>query len=164
MGAAGVEDVRFERATPADENVLVGLMREFYAYEGLPWSEEVARRGLRTILADASLGEVWLLRTEAADAGYFVLAFSFSLEFHGRYGFLDELYLRETCRGRGLGRKAIEQAADACRSVGARVLRLEVTCDNSAARPFYARLGFEDHGRDLLTLWMDDGPTERGEA
>jgi ribosomal protein S18 acetylase RimI-like enzyme len=152
--------VRFERATPADEDALVGLMREFYAYEGLPWNETVARQGLRTILADGSVGQVWLLRTDGEHAGYLVLAFSFSLEFHGRYGFLDELYLREGYRGRGLGRRAIEKAEEACRSVGGRALRLEVTCENAAARSFYARLGFDDTGRDLLTLWTGGRPGE----
>jgi ribosomal protein S18 acetylase RimI-like enzyme len=155
-------NVEFHRASPDDEDALVGLMREFYAYEHLAWDEAVSRAGLRTLLGDEALGQAWLLRTEREDAGYFVLAFSFSLEFHGRYGFVDELYLREPFRARGLGRRAIEKAEEVCRAAGGRVLRLEVTCDNAGARPFYARLGFVDNGRDLLTLWLD-AKSEGGE-
>ncbi|MDB4949441.1 MAG: N-acetyltransferase [Gemmatimonadetes bacterium] len=148
-------DVRFERADASHVDVLAPLMRGFYAYEHLPWDEAAARGGLGMILADASLGQVWLMRTEEGWAGYFVLAFSFSLEFRGRFGFLDELYLRDDHRGRGLGRRAVDHAAEVCLGLGIRALRLEVTCDNAAARGFYARLGFQDHGRDLLTRWVD---------
>ena len=156
--------VAFTRAEPHHQPLLLEMMREFYAYEHLAWDEDVARRGLDTLLADHTLGEVWLIHSAGAPAGYFVLAFSFSLEFHGRYGFLDELYLREPFRGSGLGRRAVEQATAACRAIGARALRLEITATNAGARRFYQRLEFEDAGRTLLTRWIKDEVAAEGSA
>lgn len=154
--------VSFARADASHRPLLLEMMREFYAYEHLAWNEGVARSGLDCVLGDASLGQVWMVFAGDEPAGYFVLALSFSLEFHGRYGFLDELFLREPFRGGGIGRRAVQHAAEVCGAIGARALRLEITATNAGARAFYARLGFEDVGRTLLTKWMpsseEDGP------
>jgi ribosomal protein S18 acetylase RimI-like enzyme len=41
-------------------------------------------------------------------------------------------------------------------SLGVRALHLEVGRDNSAAQALYRRAGFEDSGRQLLTLRLAD--------
>jgi GNAT superfamily N-acetyltransferase len=146
--------VHFRPAEPSDVPVLLEMMEEFYAYELLPWDEAVARAGIETLFAQPALGGTWVIDNGREAAGYFVLTFSFSLEFHGRFGFLDELYLREPYRGTGIGRLAIQHAAAECASLGARALRLEVTARNPRARRFYANLDFEDTGRTLLTRWV----------
>ncbi|HEX2091841.1 MAG TPA: GNAT family N-acetyltransferase [Longimicrobiaceae bacterium] len=150
------DGVVFERADATRTELLVEMMREFYAFEHLPWDEEAARRGLGMILEDGSLGEVWLIRRGGAMAGYFVLAFGFSLEFRGRDAFLDEIYIREEHRGGGLGRGAIRKAEEVCRARGVRALHLEVERKNTGAQAFYRTLGFEDHDRYLLTKWVSN--------
>ncbi len=150
--------VSFVRATPADTDLLVEMMREFYAYEHLAWDEEAARRGLEMVLGDGSLGEVWTMRRGGEAVGYFVLGFGFSLEFRGRDAFLDELYVREAHRGGGVGRRAIRQAEEVCRERGVRALHLEVERKNTGAQAFYRTLGFGDHDRYLLTKWVSPDP------
>jgi len=147
-------EAAFERAGPEHAEILVEMMREFYAFEHLAWDGETARQGLGEILGDASLGEVWVIRRGGVPAGYFVLTVGFSLEFRGRYLLLDELYVREEHRGSGVGRRALGQAEEACRARGIGALRLEVERRNAAARAFYRTAGFHDHDRDLLTRWV----------
>lgn len=147
-------EVVFERAGAAHPELLVGLMHEFYDFEHLAWDEAVARRGVEMLLADPSLGEAWLVRRTGEPAGYFVLGFGFSLEFHGRFALLDELYLREPFRGGGVGRRMIRHVEEVCRARGIRALRLEVEHRNSVAQAFYRALGFEGHERYLLTRWV----------
>ncbi|HEU0055537.1 MAG TPA: GNAT family N-acetyltransferase [Longimicrobium sp.] len=149
------EETTFELATAADTETLVPMIREFYAYEGLAFDETRVRDALGQLLGDARLGRVWIVRAGGEAAGYVVLTFGFSLEFAGRDAFLDELFLREAHRGGGLGRRAIETAAEACRALGIRALHLEVERHNSAAQEFYRRMGFTDHDRYLLTRWLD---------
>ena len=80
----------FTRAATADEDQLVELMREFYAYDHIAFDEEKARRALRQLAADARFGVVHLIGAEGAGAfGYLVITFGFSLEFHGRDAFVD---------------------------------------------------------------------------
>lgn len=155
-GAAG--ETAFERAGPGHADLLVEMMREFYALEHLAWDEAAVRHGLSLLLCDDGPGEVWLARRGGAPAGYFVLTLCFSLEFGGAYLLLDELYLREAHRGSGLGRRAMMRAEAVCRARGIAALRLEVDRRNTGARAFYRTLGFEDHERDLLTKRVPAAP------
>jgi GNAT superfamily N-acetyltransferase len=144
----------FTPANDSDADELVELMREFYAYEHIAFDERAARGALRQILGDGKFGVVHLIRLGAETAGYVVLTFGFSLEFHGRDAFLDELYLRENFRGRGIGRASIEFAAEVCRTEGIAALHLEAERANTRAQTLYRREGFRDHDRYLMTKWL----------
>lgn len=57
------------------------------------------------------------------------------------------LAVRPEARGRGLGRRLVEAAAQTARENGAAHLFLEVADDNAAALALYARAGFVETGR-----------------
>ncbi|HEX8457866.1 MAG TPA: GNAT family N-acetyltransferase [Pyrinomonadaceae bacterium] len=144
----------FTLADATDTEQLVELMREFYAFDHIAFDEAAARRALAQILGDRRFGLVYLIRAGAETVGYLVLTFGFSLEFHGRDAFVDELYLRESFRGRGIGRASIEFAAGVCRDARITALHLEVERANAHALGLYRRTGFRDHDRYLLTKWL----------
>jgi ribosomal protein S18 acetylase RimI-like enzyme len=141
----------FRPATTADETALIELMREFYQEGRMPFDEPAARAALRGVLADPALGRAMLIELEGALAGYLVVCFGWSLEFHGRDAFVDELYLRERFRGRGIGARALEVAAEVCRTSGVRALHLEVEKSNKRAQSVYRRTGFADRSHYLMT-------------
>jgi ribosomal protein S18 acetylase RimI-like enzyme len=134
--------------------VLLGLMSEFHSGQGLRFDEQVARNGLRKLLADASLGQACFIYHGAELAGYFVLTFCFSLEFHGKFALLDELYIREPFRGHHLGQAVIAFAETVCKQAGVKALRLEVGRENEAAQALYRACGFLEDARDLFTKWL----------
>ncbi|MDQ1612128.1 MAG: hypothetical protein QOG00_2059 [Pyrinomonadaceae bacterium] len=144
----------FTRAGESDADQLVELMREFYAYDHIAFEEAAARVALRQILSDARFGVVHLIRVGAEAVGYLVVTFGFSLEFHGRDAFVDELYLRENFRGHGIGKASIEFAGEVCRGEEIATLHLEVERGNERALGLYRRAGFRDHDRYLLTKWL----------
>ena len=133
---------------------LLTLMRELYANQHMNFDPHVAAAAVRALLRDESLGRIFLIHSGGHLAGYFALTFCFSLEFHGRFGLLDELYVRERCRGQGLGRRAEALAATICKDEGLSALRLEVGKDNTAAESLYSRLGFNVEARKLMTKWL----------
>jgi diamine N-acetyltransferase len=141
----------FRPATTADEPTLLELMREFYQEGRIPFDERAARAALRGVLADPAHGRALLIEVEDAVAGYLVVCFGWSLEFHGRDAFLDELYLRERFRGQGIGTRALEVAAEVCRTSGVRALHLEVERSNTRAQSVYRRTGFADRDYYLMT-------------
>ena len=81
-------------ATAGDIDLLLELMAEYYACDGLQFDPARARRALQQLLDDRSLGRSWLIQHDGKGVGYLFLTFGFSLEFGGRFGLVDELYLR----------------------------------------------------------------------
>ncbi len=147
-------ETRFKLVTASDEDLLLDLMREFYVIEHLPFDEPVARAALRELSSQAHLGRLYLIRSGGETAGYIVLTFGFSLEFHGRDALVDELYLREQFRGKGLGRESLEFVEAVCRQEGIRAVHLEVDHVNVRAQEVYRKAGYRDHDRHLLTKWL----------
>ncbi len=142
-------------ASAADIELLLELMAEYYACDGIRFDARVARAALEALLDDPAAGRVWLVYDDGrAAAGYLVLTFCFSLEFGGRFGLIDELYMRPECRGRGLGRRAIAVAEELALQMGLKAVRLEVEHENRRAQHLYRSIGFSAHQRYLMTRWL----------
>jgi GNAT superfamily N-acetyltransferase len=144
----------FQLVSEQEIPALLGLMREFYAGQHLRFDEQVARSGLKKLLADPSLGQACFIYHSTDLAGYFALTFCFSLEFHGKFALLDELYVREAFRGRHLGQAVIAFAESVCKHAGVKALRLEVGRENDAAQTVYRACGFVQDERNLFTKWL----------
>ena len=131
------------------------MMKELQADD--PWSvpyeqtavAEVAERLLR----DPSLGRVWLIAADGQTVGYVVMAFDYSLEYRGRGAWVDELFVRPSHRGSGIGTQALEFFSEQAKRLGVTVVHLEVNHGNPAVE-LYRRLGYEDHHRYLMTKWI----------
>jgi len=147
--------VRFSLAAPGDEELVLSLMREFYELEHLTFAEGPARAALRQILESHAHGSVALIHSGEELAGYLVLTFGFSLEFHGRDALVDELYVRQAFRGRGAGTLSLAFVEELCRTEGVHALHLEVDRANEAGQRLYHRAGYRDHDRYLLTKWIE---------
>lgn len=144
----------FRTANPSDADLLVGMMRDFNAHERITFEEAEVRAVLARLFADDSLGLACLILLGGEVAGYVVIAFGFSIEFRGRDAFIDELFVKDEYRGRGLGAAAVSFTEGVCRARGVRALHLEVDRQNTRAQSVYRRAGFTDHDRYLLTKWL----------
>ena len=141
----------FRQATTADHEVVLALLRDFYAEDGSDY-DAGADAALLALLADPSLGRVVLINDDRSmPVGYLVVAFGYSLEFRGRDAFVDELYVAPTHRGRGLGREALREAERCCQEAGIRALHLEVRPDNAKARRLYGSAGYADREYYLMS-------------
>lgn len=138
----------FHRATLDDVPALLNLQQRFYAAEGYPYDRDSMERSMRELIGNASLGRLFVMENAV---GYLVVTFGFSLEFGGRDAFVDELYVADDARGRGLGNEALRVAEDACREAGIGALHLEVEHVNHRARALYERSGYRAHDRHLMT-------------
>lgn len=144
----------FQLLSDSEIAIALELMREFYGQTHMVFSESAARAALGKMLSDPSNGELYLVFRGAELAGYFALTFCFSLEFHGRFALLDELYIREPFRGHHLGKSVMAFAESACRKAGIKALRLEVGEDNQHAQALYSGAGLKKDSRFLFTKWL----------
>jgi ribosomal protein S18 acetylase RimI-like enzyme len=147
-------DVRLRPATDDDVALLTVFMRQLREDdpdEGA-FDEPRCVPAMRRLVANPSLGRVWVIEVEARSAGYVVLTFSFSIEFGGVAAFVDELFVAREFRGRGVGTKALELVIDESRKLDVAILLLEVTQSNERAKRLYRKAGFADRGHHLMTL------------
>ncbi|NET04290.1 MAG: GNAT family N-acetyltransferase [Symploca sp. SIO2B6] len=144
----------FKIATVSDLSTLVEFMREYYEYDHLAFDESIAHKVLEEILQDNSLGNVWLIHQGDEAVGYVALTLDYSLEFHGHNAFIDELYIREKYRGCGIGTSTLQFMEKVCRDLGIKALHLEVEYQNTKAKSFYDKSGFEAHERYFMTKWI----------
>ena len=147
-------NVLFQLLSEEDLPALLEMMREFYAQQEMRFEEKAARAAIDKLLKAPQLGQIYLIFRGSALAGYFVLTFCFSLEFRGRFGLLDELYLREPFRRLKLGEGVVGFAEGICRREGIAALRLEVGRENAPAQGLYKKSGFAEDARNLMTKWL----------
>ena len=140
--------------TAGDLDPVLDMMAKLYAPGSAAFDPGRARRATEALLAEPEFGGVWTIGMDGTPAGYLVLLLGYSLEFGGRFGLLDELYVAEGCRGSGIGAEALAFAGEQCRARGWQALRLEVSQENQRAISFYRRSGFQMHDRFLMTKWI----------
>ena len=147
---------RFRRAQPGDVDAIVGMMRAYYGEDGYTFVEAEARAAALMLIDDPALGALFVTCDGARVVGYVAVALGFSFEYRGREAFIDELFIAESHRGRGLGREALEIAEAYCREMGVNALHLEVERHRDAAQELYRSRGYEDFGRFLMTKWLTE--------
>lgn len=138
-------------AEPGDMDLLLKLMGEFYAESSVPLDRERSAEAFAELIDSPSLGRVWIMERDGETAGYIVLTLGYSMEYGGRDAFVDDLFVREPYRGKGLGRMALEVLFEECRRRKVRAVHLEVDRENVAAKQLYKNFGFKDNDRQLLT-------------
>lgn len=150
--------MKLRPATPEDTGTLLPLMRAYHEFEGIEATDAERRATIEPLLAEQeNLGRVWLIETSGVTAGYIALCYGYSIEFGGRDAFVDEFFIVEAERGRGLGRRALEQVKREAARAGVRALHLEVARGNTAAKRFYGKAGFQSRERfHLMSCRLGD--------
>ena len=142
-------DVQFDPVGPGDANTLLMLAGVFHREEGHPLTA-AGERALARIAAGEPFAPAWIVRQANEAVGYLVITLGFSVEYGGRDGFIDDLYLVPKARGQGIGPKLLSFALSQAAALGINTLHLEVETDNERAARLYQRAGFEATGRMLM--------------
>ncbi|WP_013323907.1 GNAT family N-acetyltransferase [Gloeothece verrucosa] len=148
--------IKFPLAQIDDLDRLILLEKEFYEFEHLDFNEDVCRTVLRDIINTESFGRVWLIESEQEAIGYAVVTFGYSVEYRGKFALIDELYLRSSHRGQGIGTQILQVVEETCRHLGIQSTHLEVDYNNDRAKQVYQRLGYEDKNRYFMSKWLMD--------
>jgi ribosomal protein S18 acetylase RimI-like enzyme len=141
----------FRPATPDDIPQLLEMMEAFYSIDKYPFDSLLTSRNLEEFIGDESLGRIWMVEVEEQNIGYFVLTFGYSFEFKGRIALLDEIFLQEGFRNKGIGKKILEFVFKQSPSLQLKTILMEVEKHNSPAIHLYEKLGFRDHNRLILS-------------
>lgn len=142
--------IEFKPLVAPNIETIVSMMQEFYAIDGYPISIDVSKVLFQEFIFNENLGKAWLIFSDNEIVGYIILTFVFSFEYQGRIAFLDELYVTEKARGKGIGSEAIAFIKTESHKLSLKLIYLEVEPHNENAQKLYLANGFESHNRQLM--------------
>ena len=134
----------------ADIEIITQMMQDFYAIDNYPMDVEVAKTLFQEFISNEHLGKSWLMYSKNEIVGYIILTFIFSFEYGGKIAFVDELFIKETARGKGIGKEAIQFIQREVPKLSLKLLYLEVEPHNENAQKLYLAHDFVIHNRKLM--------------
>ena len=142
--------ITFKPLEISDISIITQMMQDFYAIDNYPMDVEVAKTLFQEFITHEHLGKSWLIYSENEIVGYIILTFIFSFEYGGKIAFVDELFIKETARGKGFGKEAIQFIQQEVPKLSLKLLYLEVEPHNENAQKLYLAHDFELHNRKLM--------------
>ena len=130
------------RMVRGDKAAFFEMSREFYSSEAVlkPVPDEYHEKIFEELMRSSDYADCFIFVEGEKYAGYALLAKTFSREAGGSVVWLEEIYLREQYRGKGLGKEFfgfLEREFPAAR------YRLEVEADNAGAIALYKKTGYK---------------------
>lgn len=126
-----------------DLDDLLPLVRAYCDFYEVSPSDEDLIRLSRALAADPEREGLQLIAREpGGDAvGFATIYWSWSTSDAARIGVMNDLFVSERARGRGVAEQLIEACRDECRRRGARRLTWQTARDNLRAQAVYERVG-----------------------
>ena len=143
----------FRDLTLADHDLILPMVQDFYQGDAVlhPVELEILERTFRDATdAQEPLLRGLLLEVDGQPAGYVYITQCYSAEVGGRCIFIEELFLKEAFRGKGLGRAILTWLEEQYPS--ARRFRLEVNEVNQNAVHLYQKSGYEYLRYDQMVI------------
>ena len=139
------------KATAADIQPLVGLMKSFYAEAGYGLDESEASASFSSLLSHAALGGAWIALLGQRPVGHAVLTTRYTMEHGGLSGYVDDLFVENEHRQKGIASRLLQELETECLARGCKALIVEVGRNNPAGLAAYKKLGMKhvDDGRVL---------------
>lgn len=140
----------FKPLSTSDINEILLMMEEFYSIDNYSFNLEISKKLFHHFVADEKQGKGWLIYNEKEVVGYIILTFIFSFEYQGTIAFLDELYIKKTARGKGIGKQTLQFIQQQAPKLSLKVIYLEIEPHNETAQKLYLANDFAIHKRKLM--------------
>jgi GNAT superfamily N-acetyltransferase len=143
MASPDVPAQRIAPVTAAELPELLALMRGYCDFYEVAPSDASLESLARALMADPEREGVQFLARlpDGAAAGFATLYWSWSTARAGRLGIMNDLFVAERARGRGLADALVLACLAECRRRGALAMEWETALDNHRAQAVYDRLG-----------------------
>jgi GNAT superfamily N-acetyltransferase len=130
------------RVEAADLDELLPLLRSYCDFYGASPTDADLLALARSLIDDPEREGVQLLaRDEGLAVGFATLYWSWSTADAARIGVMNDLFVAEHARGRGVAEQLIEACRAECVRRGARRLTWQTAPDNHRAQAVYDRVG-----------------------
>lgn len=144
-------NIQIQTITRDEIETLLSMMKSFYTIDNYSYNAEIAKKTALELIENEQLGRLYIIKENLDYVGYMALTFGFSFEYNGRDALIDELYIEESWRNKGIGKLAIEFIVQQTKQLGINAIHLEVEQHNKNAYELYRKSGFKENDRILMT-------------
>ena len=144
-------------ARPDEAETVAQLLVAFRDHQGVEWpSANAFLASVERLMEDMNTDFVLAAPdADSAPAGVLQLRFRFSVWKAALDAWIEDVYVAESARRRGVGDALVTRAIERAAERGARRIELDCNEDNAGAQALYARHGFSarskgSEGRDLF--------------
>lgn len=137
------QNFEIRKIIESDKKIVVDMMRKFYSSPALitSGSEKIFENNVESCLKNSPYIEGFVFVVENKIVGYGMIAKSFSTEFGGECIWIEDIYLEENFRGRGIGTSFIKFVKE---NYPEKIFRLEAEHENLKAVQTYKNFGFKE--------------------
>jgi ribosomal protein S18 acetylase RimI-like enzyme len=144
--------VHYSNYTEEYKEELLQMVKSLYLEPGgQVMSDGKIMRTIDFLSKNPDQGKIVIFRLDGKSIGYSILINFWSNEFGGLILIIDELFIREEFRNRGVGTDFIQMLTGTANS-GYKAIQLEVYPSNTKALHLYTLLGFEKTPNHFLRL------------
>jgi len=101
--------------------------------------------GVKSLLRNESLATPYFIKMGEERVGYVILTRYHSVEKGGLTIYIDELYVEDRYRKKGIGSKVMDEIMQLARTLGAKTLWVQTENYNKAAQSFFSGHGFRQN-------------------
>jgi ribosomal protein S18 acetylase RimI-like enzyme len=131
------------------------LVLEFYGIDSKNPIAKMLNGCISELLNYPKYGSVFLIKQSNVIVGYIILSFGYTIEFGGRDAFVDEFYIKEEFRNKGIGGSALDYIVKYAKTTGLKALHLEVKEKHNNAVRLYERKGFKSRSSKIMSLKLN---------
>ena len=145
--------ITFRPVTLADRAVYIQMAHDFYHSDAVlhPIPDAYIETTFDALMSDTPYASAMMLEYDGETVGYALFAKTFSQEAGGLVLWVEELYIRENDRSKGIGRRFLTALTENPPD-GIKRIRLEVERENERAVKLYESLGFTFLGYDQMLI------------
>ena len=134
--------MEIREAIPTDVEAITNLMRDFAGFEKLAEYFEAKPENLAAVMFGQNAFASGLVAEDNGEMIAYALFYPNYATFRGQRGmYLEDLYISQAHRGRGIGEAMIRKVAQIAKEEGCRRIDFQVLEWNQPAIGFYERLG-----------------------
>lgn len=124
-----------------DKEAVLAMMRIFYASDAVltNGSEEIFQKDIENCVGENPYVEGYIMEEGEAMQGYAMIAKSYSTEFGKPCIWIEDIYIKEAYRGKGIGSRFLSYITQKYPDA---IYRLEVEAENQQAIGVYEKSGF----------------------
>lgn len=141
------------KATEDDFEKLIDLFQDFATFHKTPEAMENTVERMRN---EKDSFRCLVAETDEKEIMGYTVYFDFYQTWKGKAMYIDDIFIREKHRGKGIGKHLINEVISQARSANCHSIRWQVSDWNEKAKAFYLNLGAEiDSTERNVTLSLD---------